>query len=212
MYEKDNKYEIQMMRVIFICFTHKVQFKKKLEWIEIISIWWIKFSILFDCNSFLLWLLNFVRVPYIVYYSFLQMMFDMTMGIDPMMKMRQWNMSLDNVSSSIIHMMAKETKMYMDAMMKDGMSSEEKMIAFDMHILELMTRGIKSHQDKYLKVKTMQCAGAMQAFTCVVNELQRSTGLHSDAVGFIASVGSNLYVVVSDMCTKERVCDLVQGE
>lgn len=157
-------------------------------------------------------MLNFVRVPYIVYYSFLQMMFDMTMGIDPMMKMRQWNMSLDNVSSSIIHMMAKETKMYMDAMMKDGMSSEEKMIAFDMHVLEMMTRGIKSHQDKYLKVKTMQCAGAMQAFTCVVNELQRSTGLHSDAVGFIASVGSNLYVVVSDMCMKERACDLVQGE
>lgn len=153
-----------------------------------------------------------VGVPFIMYHSLLQMMFDMTVGIDPMIKMRQWNMSLDNVSSSILHMMAKETKMYMDAMMKDGMSSEEKMIAFDMHVLEMMTRGIKSHQDKYLKVKTMQCAGATQAFTCVVNELQRSTGLHSDAVGFIASVGSNLYVVVSDMCVKERACDLVQGE
>lgn len=35
MYERDNKYEIQMMRVIFICFTHKVQLN---EWIEIISI------------------------------------------------------------------------------------------------------------------------------------------------------------------------------
>lgn len=33
MYERDNKYEIQMMRVIFICFTHKVQlnFKRNLS-------------------------------------------------------------------------------------------------------------------------------------------------------------------------------------
>lgn len=29
MYERDNKYEIQMMRVIFICFTHKVQLNLK---------------------------------------------------------------------------------------------------------------------------------------------------------------------------------------
>lgn len=29
MHERDNKYEIQMMRVIFICFTHKVQLNLK---------------------------------------------------------------------------------------------------------------------------------------------------------------------------------------
>lgn len=54
-------------------------------------------------------------------------------------------MLLDNVFFFIIYMMVKEIKMYMDAMMKNGMSSEEKMIVFDMYVLELMIRGIKSY-------------------------------------------------------------------
>lgn len=136
----------------------------------------------------------------------------MTVGRDPMMMMSKWNMSMNNVSSTIIQMMTKETKEYMDKMLKENMNSENKLSSFNMHILDVMTRGIKSHQDKYLKVKAMQCNGATQAFSCIVNNLQRSSGLHSDAVAFVASVGSHLYVVVSDMCVKERSCDLAEGK
>ena len=139
-------------------------------------------------------------------------MFEMTVGRDPMMLMSKWNMSMNNVSSTIIQMMTKEIKEYMDKMLKENMNSENKLSSFNMHILDVMTRGIKSHQDKYLKVKAMQCNGATQAFSCIVNNLQRSSGLHSDAVAFVASVGSHLYVVVSDMCVKERSCDLAEGE
>lgn len=140
------------------------------------------------------------------------MMLDMTLGKDPMMSMRQWNMSMDNVSSAIVDSMSKEMQKSMEKTMMDNMTSAEKMIAYDMHILDVMTRGLKSHEDKYLKVKSMQCTGFREAFSCVVNNLQTTSGLRSDVAGLIAGVGSHLYVVVSNMCEKERSCDLGKGE
>ncbi|XP_061194923.1 uncharacterized protein LOC133203073 [Saccostrea echinata] len=140
-----------------------------------------------------------------------QMTWDMIMGNDPMMKMSQWKMSMDNISSSVIDMMSKEMEKSMAKMMKEDKSSEGKMAAFNLHVLDLMTRGLKSHQDMYLKVKAMQCMGATQAFNCIVNNLRSSSsGLRSDVAGFIAGVGSELYVVINDMCAKERSCDLME--
>jgi hypothetical protein len=140
------------------------------------------------------------------------MMLDMTMGKDPMKWMSQWNMTMDNVSSSIVEKMSKDMEKEMKKTMKDDKSSEGKMVKYDMHILDVMTSGLESQEDKYLKVKSMQCAGVTKAFSCIVGSLQTTPGLRSDVEGFLMEVASRLYVVVSSMCEKDRSCDLGKGE
>lgn len=108
--------------------------------------------------------------------------------------------------------MTKKTKIYINAIIKNDINNEKKIIAFNIHVLKLITRNIKNHQNKYLKIKTIQYTETTQTFTYIINKLQKSTDLHNNTINFIANIKSNLYVIINNIYTKKKTYNLIQNK